>query len=40
MNDRGQVQGWVLIALMTIALGFAIWAVARDQITDLISRWM
>jgi hypothetical protein len=38
VNERGEIQGWVLIALMTLALGVAVWAVAQDQIADLVDR--
>lgn len=38
MGERGEIQGWVLIVLMSLALGVAVWAVARDQIADLVDR--
>lgn len=38
MNERGEIQGWVLIVLMTLALGVAVWAVARDEIGGLVDR--
>lgn len=31
---RVEPPGWLLIALMTVALSVAIWAVARDEILD------
>lgn len=34
---RFELSGWVLIALMTLALGVAVWAVARGEIIDLIT---
>lgn len=40
MDERGEIQGWVLIVLMSLALGVAVWAVAQEQITDFISRWI
>ena len=33
-DERGDVPGWVLITVMTVALVGAIWAVADDQLTD------
>ena len=37
-NDRGDVPGWVLIAVMTAGLVTAIWLVADDQLTAVLSR--
>lgn len=37
-DDRGDVPGWVLIAVMTAGLVTAIWLVADDQLTALLSR--
>jgi hypothetical protein len=34
-RDRGDVPGWVLITVMTVALVGLIWAVAREQILEL-----
>ena len=36
-SARGDVPGWVLIALMTSALVVAIWGVARDRLVDIVS---
>ena len=36
-DDRGDVPGWVLIALMTSALVVAIWGVARDRLVSIVS---
>lgn len=36
-DERGDVPGWVLIVLMTSALVVAIWAVARDQLVNIVS---
>ena len=33
-SRRFEIPGWLLLALMTIALGVAVWAVARDEIID------
>lgn len=37
LDERGDVPGWVLILLMTSALVVAIWAVARDQLVNIVS---
>jgi hypothetical protein len=37
-DDRGDVPGWVLIAVMTAGLVTAIWLVADDQLTSVLSR--
>jgi hypothetical protein len=36
-DERGDVPGWVLIALMTSALVVAIWGVARDRLVAIVS---
>jgi hypothetical protein len=33
---RFELPGWLLITLMTLCLGIALWAVARDQISSWI----
>lgn len=35
-DERGDVAGWVLIVLMTSALVVAIWAIAQEQLTDIV----
>ena len=37
-DDRGDVPGWVLVAVMTAGLVSAIWLVADDQLTALLGR--
>ena len=37
-NDRGDVPGWVLVAVMTAGLVTAIWFVADDQLTAVLDR--
>ncbi len=37
-DDRGDDPGWVLIAVMTAGLVTAIWLVADDQLTALLTR--
>jgi hypothetical protein len=37
-GDRGDVPGWVLVAVMTAGLVTAIWFVADDQLTAVLGR--
>jgi len=37
-DDRGDVPGWVLIAVMTAGLVTGIWLVADDQLTAVLGR--
>jgi hypothetical protein len=37
-DDRGDVPGWVLVTLMTAGLVTALWAVARDRLTEVFDR--
>lgn len=37
-NDRGDVPGWVLVAVMTVGLVTAIWFVADEQLTTVLDR--
>jgi hypothetical protein len=37
-NDRGDVPGWVLVAVMTAGLVTAIWLIADDQLTGILNR--
>jgi hypothetical protein len=37
-DDRGDVPGWVLVSVMTAGLVMAIWLVADDQLTAVLSR--
>jgi hypothetical protein len=36
--DRGDVPGWVLVAVMTAGLVTALWLVADDQLTSVLNR--
>lgn len=36
-DDRGDVPGWVMIAVMTAGLCTALYVVARGQLSDLLS---
>jgi hypothetical protein len=38
VGDRGDVPGWVLVAVMTAGLVTAIWLVADDQLTMVLGR--
>lgn len=38
MDDRGDVPGWVLIAVMTAGLVTAIWLIADTQFSDILAR--
>ncbi len=38
VDDRGDVPGWVLVAVMTAGLVTAIWLVADDQLTAVLGR--
>ena len=37
-DDRGDVPGWVLVAVMTAGLVTAIWLVADGQLTTVLQR--
>lgn len=37
-GDRGDVPGWVLVAVMTAGLVTAIWLVADGQLKAILSR--
>jgi hypothetical protein len=37
-DDRGDVPGWVLVAVMTAGLVTALWLVADGQLTALFNR--
>ena len=36
-NERGDVPGWVMITVMTVAIVGAIWAVADEQLTEMLT---
>ena len=40
IGDRGDVPGWVLVAVMTAGLVTAIWLVADDALTSVFNRAM
>lgn len=35
-DERGDVPGWVLITIMTISMGMAIWTMARPQLVGML----
>lgn len=37
-SDRGDVPGWVLVAVMTAGLVTALWVVADGQLTAVLDR--
>jgi hypothetical protein len=37
-RERGDVPGWVLVAVMTAGLVTALWLVADDQLTAVLQR--
>lgn len=37
-RDRGDVPGWVLVAVMTAGLVTALWLVADGQLTAVLQR--
>ncbi len=39
-SERGDVPGWVLVAVMTAGLVTAIWLVADDALTSVFDRAM
>lgn len=38
LSERGDVPGWVLVAVMTAGLVTAIWLIADDQLTSVLDR--
>ena len=38
LDDRGDVPGWVLVAVMTAGLVTALWLVADGQLTSIFQR--
>ncbi|MEI8057296.1 MAG: hypothetical protein WCI29_07815 [Actinomycetes bacterium] len=38
MEERGDVPGWVLVAVMTAGLVTALWLVADTQLTGVLNR--
>lgn len=40
VRRRFEVPSWLFLVLMTATLAVAVWAVAREQIIDLVGRWV
>jgi len=38
VDDRGDVPGWVLVAVMTAGLVTAVWLIADDQLSSVLNR--
>lgn len=38
LDERGDVPGWVLVAVMTAGLVTALWFIADSQLTSVLSR--
>lgn len=36
-DERGDVPGWVMITVMTVAIVGGIWAIADEQLTKMLS---
>lgn len=36
-GERGDVPGWVLITVMTAGLTAALWAIAKPQLSSMLS---
>ncbi|HJA04022.1 MAG TPA: hypothetical protein H9800_04100 [Candidatus Microbacterium stercoravium] len=37
-DERGDIPGWVLITLMTVTIGVAIWAIAGPALEGLFGK--
>ncbi|TNM37421.1 hypothetical protein FHP29_16450 [Nocardioides albidus] len=35
-DERGDVPGWVLITIMTISIGVALWGIAQPQLVGIL----
>lgn len=35
-DERGDVPGWVLVTVMTITIGMALWGVAQPQLVGIL----
>ncbi|TQK69988.1 hypothetical protein FBY23_1755 [Nocardioides sp. SLBN-35] len=35
-DQRGDVPGWVLITIMTISIGVALWGIAQPQLVGIL----
>ena len=35
-DERGDVPGWVLVTLMTVSIGMALWGIAEPQLVSIL----
>ena len=35
-DERGDVPGWVLVTLMTVSIGMALWGIAQPQLVGIL----
>ncbi len=35
-DERGDVPGWVLVTVMTISIGVALWSLAQPQLVGIL----
>ena len=35
-DQRGDVPGWVLVTIMTISIGVALWGLAQPQLVSIL----
>lgn len=35
-DERGDVPGWVLVTVMTLSIGMALWGIAQPQLVGLL----
>lgn len=35
-DERGDVPGWVLVTIMTVSIGMAIWTTAKPQLVGML----
>lgn len=35
-DERGDVPGWVLVTIMTVSIGMAIWTMAEPRLVDML----
>ncbi len=37
-DERGDVPGWVLVTVMSAGIVMAVWAVAEDQLSSMLTK--
>jgi hypothetical protein len=35
-DERGDIPGWVLVTVMTITIGMALWGIAQPQLVGIL----